>query len=107
MTKSGGKNNPYLPVNGDGYFKGGPQDKLKATYSGTFEPGDWTHLYKDSVIGAPMYTLDQLQDIIDESRNRKNLLMINVRIYQNGTISPQSYDLLRQLKGYCEQKKYY
>lgn len=95
--ESAGKNNLYLPVDGSGVFQGGPQEGLQATYSGTLEPGDWTHIYKDSVIGSPMLSIDELTLIVEESNKRRNLPMINVRIYQDGTISPDSYTLLKEL----------
>lgn len=95
--ESAGVDNISLPVGGDGLFQGGPQDGLQATFSGTLEPGDWTHIYKDSIIGNPVLSIDELAEVVKESNNRKNLPMINVRIYQDGTISPQSYALLKEL----------
>lgn len=94
---SAGVGDPCLPVNGDGLFHGGPQDGLQATFSGTLEPGDWTHIYKDSIIGDPVLSVDELTQVVKESNKRKNLPMINVRIYQDGTISPKSYALLKEL----------
>lgn len=98
-----GVNNPYLPIGGSGYFINGPQKGLKATYNGTFEPGEWTHIYKDKPIDEPMYSLQEMKKIIKESRLRKNLPMINLRIYQDGSISPQTYNIMTQLKEYCKQ----
>lgn len=95
--ESAGADNPHLPLNGDGLFHGGPQDGLQATFSGTLEPGDWTHIYKDSIIGDPVLSIDQLTEVVKESNRRKNLPMINVRIYQDGTISPKSEALLKEL----------
>lgn len=95
--ESAGVGNAYLPVGGDGQFQGGPQEGLQATYSGLLEPGDWTHLYKDSVIGDPILSITELTEIVKESNKRKNLPMINVRIYQDGTISPKSEALLKEL----------
>lgn len=95
--ESAGVDSPYLSVEGDGVFHGGPQDGLQATFSGTLEPGDWTHIYKDSVIGSPCISIDELEQVVKESNRRKNLPMINVRIYQDGTISPKSKVLLQEL----------
>lgn len=95
--ESAGVDNPSLPVGGDGLFHGGAQDGLQATFSGTLEPGDWTHIYKDSIIGDPVLSIDELTAVVKESNQRKNLPMINVRIYQDGTISPKSYALLKEL----------
>lgn len=102
-----GVNNPYLPIKGNGYFVGGPQKGLKATYTGTFESGEWTHIYKDKPIDDPMYSLEDMKTIIMESRLRKNLLMINLRIYQDGSISPKTYQIMTQLKAYCKQNGYF
>lgn len=103
--ESAGVNNSCLPVNGNGLFHGGPQDNLQATFSGTLEPGDWTHIYKDSVIGEPLLSIDELTQIVQESNKRKNLPMINVRIYQDGTISPKSYALLKELNKRLREKR--
>ncbi len=96
--KSAGIENPYLPVGGDGRFTGGPHQGLQATYCGLLEPGDWTHIYKDTEIPAPLLSTDELTTIIRESNKRRNLPMMNVRIYQDGTISPQTYQLLKEVK---------
>ena len=102
--ESAGIDDPYLPLDGDGLFHGGPQDGLQATFSGTLEPGDWTHIYKDSIIGDPVLSIDELTQVVRESNRRKNLPMINVRIYQDGTISPKSEALLKELKRRAFQK---
>lgn len=102
-----GVDNPYLPVGSNGYFIGGPQKGLKATYTGVFEPGEWTHIYKNKPIDIPMYSLTEIETIIKESKARKNLPIINLRIYQDGTISPYSYEIMRKLKEYCELNKFY
>lgn len=96
--KSSGIENPYLKVGGNGVFIGGPQSGLQATYCGLLEPGDWTHINKDTEIPDPLLTADQLIKIVEESNKRKNLPMINVRIYQDGTISPKTYNLLKEVK---------
>lgn len=96
--ESAGKDNPYLPVGGNGIFTDGPQKGLQATYTGLLEPGEWTHIYKDTEIEAPLFTPEEMIAIIRESNKRKNLPMINVRVYQDGTISPASYQLLKKVK---------
>lgn len=103
--ESAGVDNPHLPLNGDGLFHGGPQDGLQATFSGTLEPGDWTHIYRDSIIGDPVLSIDQLTEVVKESNRRKNLPMINVRIYQDGTISPKSEALLKELNNRIRKRE--
>ncbi|MEG1749198.1 MAG: hypothetical protein RR249_05855 [Tannerellaceae bacterium] len=97
-VEAAGKDNQFLPIGGDGRFINGPQKELQATYTGVLEPGEWTHIYKDKEIEDPLFTPEELIQIIKESNKRKNLPMMNVRIYQDGTISPKTYDLLKKVK---------
>ena len=92
--ESAGVGNPWLPVGGDGVFTGGPQAGLQATYCGLMEPGDWTHTAKDTEIGDPMFTADRLVEIIRKSNERGNLPMMNLQVYQDGTVSPKTRALL-------------
>lgn len=96
--RSAGVNNPHLPVGGDGYFISGPQQGLKATFCGLMERGDWTHTQPNEEIPPPLLSSDSLVKIVKEAVRRKNLPVMNVRIYQDGSISPHTYTLLKQLK---------
>lgn len=97
-VESSGRENPYLPVGGNGIFTDGPQKGLQATYTGVLEPGEWTHIYKDTDIPAPLFGAEELTRIIRESNGRKNLPMMNIRVYQDGSISPLTYKLLKDVK---------
>lgn len=97
-VESSGRENPYLPEGGSGVFTDGPQRGLQATYTGVLEPGEWTHIYKDTDIPAPLFTAGELVRIISESNRRKNLPMMNIRVYQDGSISAQTYKLLKDVK---------
>ncbi len=95
--KAAGVNNKYLPVGGNGYFISGPQKGLKATFCGLLEPGDWTHTEPESLIPSPLLKAPDLIKIIREAILRKNVAIMNVQVYQNGTISPETFELLKQL----------
>lgn len=95
---SAGVGNPHLPVGGSGYFISGPQQGLKATFCGLLEPGDWTHTQSNQKIPSPSISADTLIAIVREAMKRKNLPVMNVRVYQDGSISPETYTLLKQLK---------
>lgn len=96
--RAAGVNNPHLPVGGNGYFISGPQQGLKATFCGTMEPGDWTHTQPNQEIPQPLLSSDSLINIVKEAMRRKNVPVMNVSIYQDGTISPLTHTLLKQLK---------
>lgn len=95
---SAGVGNPHLPVGGNGYFIAGPQQGLKATFCGLLEPGDWTHTEPNEKIPPPLLAADTLITIVHEAMKRKNLPVMNVQVYQDGSISPETYTLLKQLK---------
>ena len=95
--EAAGVNNKYLPVGGNGYFISGPQKGLKATFCGLLEPGDWTHTEPDSPIASPLLKAPELIKIIREAILRKNVAIMNVQVYQDGSISPETFDLLKQL----------
>ncbi|HRP32499.1 MAG TPA: hypothetical protein PKV73_11430 [Agriterribacter sp.] len=93
-----GAGNPHLPVGGNGYYISGPQQGLKATFCGLLEPGDWTHTQPNQKIPPPSLSADNLITIVREAMKRKNLPVMNVSVYQDGSISPDTYALLKQLK---------
>lgn len=96
--EAAGINDKHLPVGGNGYFISGPQKGLKATFCGLLEPGDWTHTRPNTAIPAPLLTSERLIGIIREAMSRKNTAIMNVSIYQDGSISPETFALLKQLK---------
>jgi hypothetical protein len=95
--KSAGINNPYLPSGGNGYFTDGPQKGLKATFCGLLEPGDWTHTESEKVIPSPLLKAPELINIIKEGIMRKNVAIMNIQVYQDGTVSPETFNLLKEL----------
>lgn len=88
----------HLPVGGSGYFINGGQQGLKATFCGQLEKGDWTHTPLNTAISAPVLNAASLIEIIKEGIKRKNTAILNVSVYQDGTPSPETLDLLQQLR---------
>jgi hypothetical protein len=80
-----------------GYFTSGPQTGMRATFCGLLEPGDWAHLPKDTDIPPPLLTSDELIKIVQTAIERKNIPVMNVSVYQDGSISPETFELLKEL----------
>ena len=97
-TDATGVGDPDLPPGGDGYFIAGPQKGLRATFCGQLEPGDWAHVQQDMAIPPPVLSSEALIRIVQQSIARKNVPIMNLSVYQDGTASPQSLELLTQLK---------
>ena len=87
----------YLIKGGDGYFVSGPYQGLKATFCGLLEPGNWTHTQSNTDIPPPMFTSPQLIQIVKYAMLRKNVPIMNVEVYQDGSISDETFELLKQL----------
>jgi len=85
----------YLPKGGDGYFVSGPYKNLKATFCGLLEPGNWTHTESDKKIPPPFFTAPQLIGILHDAILRKNVPIMNAEVYQDGTISNETFALLK------------
>lgn len=87
----------YLPKGGDGYFVAGPYKNLKATFCGLLEPGNWTHTQPDKEISPPFLTADRLIKIVQEAIIKKNVPIMNAEVYQDGSISNETLELLKTL----------
>jgi len=85
----------YLPAGGDGYFISGPYKNLKATFCGLLEPGNWTHTQPDKQIPSPLLTASRLTSILRKAILRKNVPIMNTEVYQDGSISDETFKLLK------------
>jgi hypothetical protein len=92
------ENDIELPVGGSGIFLSGPQKGLQATFTLTNEGGDWGHIAKDTPVAAPRYTNAQMIDYIRKAISRKDVPVINLEVYQDGSASPQAIDEFKAIK---------
>lgn len=87
----------FLPKGGNGYFVSGPYKNLKATFCGLLEPGNWTHTEPNKKISPPFLTAPQLIHILHDAILRKNVPIMNAEVYQDGSISDETFALLKAL----------
>ncbi len=92
------ENDSELPVGGTGIFLGGPQMGLSATLTLTNEGGDWGHVKQDAEIPAPRYSNSQMIDFIRQAMARKDVPVINLEVYQDGSASQQTIDEFKAIK---------
>ncbi len=86
------ENDAELPVGGSGIFLSGPQKGLQATMTLTNEGTDWGHVTKDAEVPAPRYSNAQMIDYIRQAIARRNVPVINLEVYQDGTASQKTMD---------------
>jgi len=89
--------NHSVPVGGNGIFSSGPYEGLQAHTCFTMEK-TWGHLAANTDITPPKYTAEQLSDMIKDGMSRRNALSINLEMYEDGSVSPASLDVMQQVR---------
>ncbi len=87
----------YLPVGGAGHYIGGPQKGLQAEITVLIN-GDWGHFKLNEPIGSPRLTADEIVPRLKDALSRKMIPLLDVEIYQDGTVSPQTIQLLQSVR---------
>ena len=57
--------------------------------------GDWLHTKRDTEIGAPRQSATQLAERLRRFAALENVPMLNCEIYQEGTLSPLTVEMLK------------
>lgn len=78
-----------------GRISGGAYAGLQASAAIIME-SDWLHGKADSEITKPRMTAEQLAGQLRRFRELENVAMLNCEIYQDGTLSPATVELIRQ-----------
>ncbi|WP_411825650.1 alpha-L-fucosidase [Luteolibacter sp. AS25] len=81
----------------DGTFQNGPQEGLLAHGCFTFER-KWGHIEPNSIIAKPKFNLKKPTAMIQKAQKQKFPLSINLEMYEDGSVSPDSVTLLEQLR---------
>lgn len=84
----------YLPIGGTGRFTGGPQEGLQGQITAIIN-GDWGHFKTDAPIDPPQYSADVMVEKIEDSMRRRNVPLLDVEVYQDGTISPETFQMFQ------------
>ncbi len=89
---------PELPLNANGIYVSGPQKGLQATMTTTNEGTDWGHITPNSAIPAPQLSAAEVTDYIQKAIARKNVPVINLEVYEDGSPSPQAIEEFKAIK---------
>jgi len=87
----------YLPIGGTGRFTGGPQQGLQGQITAIIN-GDWGHFKTEAPIGPPQYSADVMVEKIEDSMRRRNVPLLDVEVYQDGTISPDTLQVFQTVR---------
>ncbi len=59
---------------------------------------NWGHIEQNTPIPKPKYSLSQLSTIVQEAQRSQYPVSINLEMYEDGSVSPESMTLLKQLR---------
>jgi alpha-L-fucosidase len=79
----------FLPVGGTGRYSGGPQAGLQAEIT-VIVNDSWGHFKRDQPISSPRLSEDEFVSKLKDAISRKAVPLLDVEVYQDGTISPQT-----------------
>jgi len=88
----------HLPQGGSGIFTGGRHEGLQAHQSFALETKGWIHNTPNEDITAPLWDKDLLVKQVKDAIERKFVPSMGIAVYEDGTASPQTLELLRALK---------
>ena len=86
----------YLPIGGTGRFTGGPQQGLQGQITAIINE-DWGHFKANEPIGPPQYSTDVMVEKIEDSMKRRNVPLLDVEVYQDGTISRETFRMFQAI----------
>ena len=77
-----------------GRISGGSQEGLQASSAIVME-SSWDHSKRETEISAPRTTPERLAELLRTAAELGNVPMLNCEIYQEGTFSPKTVELIR------------
>jgi hypothetical protein len=87
----------FLPVGGSGRYTDGPQKGLQAEITVLIN-GDWGHFKLNQPIGPPRLSADAIVHVLKDALSRKEVPLLDVEVYQDGTISPETFQLFQAIR---------
>ena len=87
----------------EGAFSAGIYKGLMAHTCFTLEKR-WGHIDWNTIIPRPKYSVEQLTKRIKHAQENRYPLSINLEMYEDGSVSPESLELLKKLRGIIRGK---
>ncbi len=96
--------NELLVRGGNGRYPSGTHQGLQASACLVTE-GDWVHSRKDTAIGNPRWKPEQLAAMLQGFSEFSSVPIFNLEIYQEGTLSPATVDMLHAARELVKARK--
>jgi hypothetical protein len=83
------------PKGGDGIIAAGPAKGLQGFACFILDGPDWGIYQPETKIDPPPFTKDQMAAVVKNALERKMALSFNLLMYEDGSVSPASLDMLK------------
>ena len=87
-----------LTPSGTGRYPSGPLSGLQGSACFTLDGTDWVHGAKNQEIRPTRFKPERLAAMLTKFIERKNVPLLNLEIYQEGTVSPATVEVFRQAR---------
>lgn len=92
------------PKGGNGIIAQGPQKGLQGFACFVLDGPDWGIYQAGTVIRPPAFSREQIAGIVNNAMERKLALSFNLLMYEDGSVSPQSREMMRYVKSLVRNK---
>jgi len=92
------------PKGGDGIIAKGPQKGLQGFACFVLDGPDWGLYKAETKIKPPRLTRDQITALVNNALERKLALSFNLLMYEDGSVSPESLDMMKYVRTIVRRK---
>jgi hypothetical protein len=92
------------PKGGDGIIVSGPQKGLQGFACFVLDGPDWGIRKPETKINPPQFTRDQITTLVNNALERKLALSFNLLMYEDGSVSPESLDMMKYVRTIVRRK---
>jgi hypothetical protein len=86
------------PKGGNGIIAGGPQKGQQGFACFILDGPDWGIYQPETKIDPPQFTREQMAALVDNALQRKLALSFNLLMYEDGSVSPESLDMMKYVR---------
>jgi hypothetical protein len=86
------------PKGGDGIVAIGPAKGLQGFACFILDGPDWGIYEAETKINPPQFTRDQITALVNNALERKLALSFNLLMYEDGSVSPESLEMMKYVR---------
>jgi hypothetical protein len=92
------------PRGGNGIVAEGMQKGLQGFACFIMDGPDWGIYKPETIIKPPVFTKDQIEQLVLNAMERKLAMSFNLLMYEDGSVSPASLEMMKHVKNIVRKK---